>query len=183
MKKIFITTLFICFAHVCTVNAENAYRPYIGADISYNRAKTNFVKPDYYAAMLNLGTTYNTYFGTEIFYQQAAARTETVSTGQKYKTSFRGYGLDAIITAPVFSKFDAHFSLGLASYVFSERFSDSHRMSDEGIGYRFGVGATYHLTNRLATRFNARYIKFNDISNLKHAAEYSLGLRYYLTEN
>ena len=107
MKKIFIATLFICFAHVCTVNAENAYRPYIGADISYNRAKTNFVKPDYYAAMLNLGTTYNTYFGTEIFYQQAAARTETVSTGQKYKTSFRGYGLDAIITAPVFSKSDA----------------------------------------------------------------------------
>ena len=183
MKKIFIATLFICLTHICAANAENTYRPYVGADISFDKAKTSFVKPGYYAAAFNLGTTYNPYFGTEIFYQQTTARTKTGSTGQNYKTSFRGYGLDAVITAPVFSQFDVNFSLGLASYVFSERASGSYRMTDEGIGYRFGIGGTYHLTNRLAARLNARYVKFHDISNLKHAAEYSLGLRYYLTEN
>lgn len=183
MKKIFITMLFVCFAQANTAQAHNVYRPYIGADLSFNKAKTNFVRPDYYGATLNLGTTYNTYFGTEIFYQQTASRAKTSAANQKYTTSFRGYGLDGLITLPAYSKLDFNFSLGIASYVFKEKLSGMHRSSDEGIGFRFGTGAVYHLTNRVAARVSARYIKFNDISNLKHASEYSFGIRYYLKEN
>ena len=175
--------LFVCFAQANTAQAHNVYRPYIGADLSFNKAKTNLIRPDYYGATLNLGTTYNTYFGTEIFYQQTASRAKTSAANQKYTTSFRGYGLDGLITLPACSKLDFNFSLGIASYVFKEKLSGMHRSSDEGIGFRFGTGAVYHLTNRMAARASARYIKFNDISNLKHASEYSFGIRYYLKEN
>lgn len=183
MKKIFITMLLASFIHTYTANAANIYRPYIGADLSFNKAKTNLARPDYLGAILNLGTTYNTYFGTEIFYQQTASRAKTSAANQKYTTSFRGYGLDGIITAPASSKFDVNVSFGIATYVFKEKLSGTHRLSDEGIGFRFGAGAVYHFTNRIAARLSARYIKFNDISNLKHASEYLLGIRYYLKEN
>lgn len=181
MKKIFVTALLTSLIFAYTADAENQYRPYIGADVSFNKTKTRFIRPDYYGAAINLGTTYNPYFGTEIFYHQTASKAKTFGN-EKYKTSFRAYGLDAIVTMHVHTKFDLNMSVGIASYVFKEKLTGIHHGSDEGIGYRFGGGAVYHFTNRLAGRFNARYIKFNDISNLKHTAEYTIGARYYFTE-
>ena len=181
MKKIFISVLLVSCIFAYTADAENHYRPYIGADMSFNKAKTRFIRPDYNGAIINLGTTYNPYFGTEIFYHQTTSKAKTFGN-EKYKTSFRAYGLDAIVTLPVYSKLDLNLSIGAGSYVFKEKLTGAHHGSDEGIGYRFGGGAVYHFTNRLAGRFNARYIKFNDISNLKHTAEYTIGARYYFTE-
>jgi len=183
MKKIFLPVLLVCLAGATVAKAENVYRPYIGADISFDKAKTSFNRPAYYGGSFNLGTTYNPYFGTEIFYHQTGARTKKLNNTAKYKTSFLAYGLDAIATYPVCSKFDVNLSLGLASYLFKERIVGGSHNSDEGIGFRFGGGAVYHLTNSLAVRLNARYIKFNKISNLDHAAEYTLGARYYFMEN
>lgn len=182
MKKIFIPALLICLTGAFAAKAENVYRPYVGIDVSFDKAKTTSVRPGYYGAAVNLGTTYNPYFGTEIFYQQTASRTQTLIAGTKYKTSFLAYGLDTIATYPVYSKFDVNLSLGVASYLFKERIVGGSHNSDEGIGFRFGAGAVYHLTNSLAVRFNARYINFNKISNLDHAAEYTLGARYYFME-
>jgi opacity protein-like surface antigen len=183
MKKILFSTFLFSFVFIFSVKAENIYRPYIGADFSYNKAKTNFIRPDYEGALLNIGTTYNTYFGTELFYHQVASRAKTLEAEKKYKTSYRAYGLDAILTLPLFSKLDANASIGIASYVFTEKFSNAHHLSDEGIGYRFAIGTVYHLTDALAARLNARYIGFDHISNLKHTSEYTLGLRYYLKED
>ena len=182
MKKIFITALLVSFTFAHMVNAENHYRPYIGTDVSFNKAKTRFIRPEYAGAIINLGTTYNTYFGTEIFYHQTTSSTKTY-TGTKYKTSFRAYGLDAVITLPVYSKFDLNLNVGVGSYLFKEKLLGTHHGSDEGIGYRFGGSGVYHFSNRLAGRLCARYIKFNNISNLKHSAEYTVGARYYFTEN
>lgn len=179
MKKTLALALFVCLACISNAKAENTYRPYIGADFSFDKAKTNFIRPDYYGAYFNLGTTYNPYFGTEIFYQQTDSRAKKLVDGTKYKTSFLAYGLDTIATYPVYSKFDVNLSLGVASYLFKERIVGGPHNSDEGIGFRFGGGAVYHITNRLAARFNARYIKFNRISNLDHASEYTVGARYY----
>ena len=183
MKKSFVGTfLFSCLC-VFAANAENAYRPYAGVDFLYNKAKTNLTRSGQYGALLNLGTTYNKYFGTEIFYQQTASKAKTIGTNTKYKTSYRAYGLDMIVTMPVCAKADVNLSLGAATYVLREKLTGKRHGSDEGFGYRFGAGAVYHLTDRLAARFNARYINFDHISNLKHASEYTLGVRYYFREN
>lgn len=182
MKKTFIPALLICLEGATAAKAENVYRPYIGADVSFDKAETSFVHPAYDGASLNLGTTYNPYFGTEIFYHQTGTRTKKLNN-VKYKTSFLAYGLDAVAAYPVCPKFDVNLSLGLASYLFKERIISQSHNTDEGIGFRFGGGAVYHLTNSLAVRLNARYIKFNKISNLDHAAEYTFGARYYFMEN
>ena len=182
MKKVFATLCFSLMC-VCSAKAENVYRPYVGADVLFDKAKTDFIRPNYTGAAFYLGTTYNAYFGTEIFYQQTGTRAKTLGLNTKYKTSFRGYGLDAIINLPVYSKLDVHMSIGAACYVFNEKLSGFHRLSDEGVGYRFGGGAVYHFTNRLASRVQVRYIKFNDISNLRHTTEYVIGARYYFMEN
>ena len=183
MKRIFIVALSISLMLICSANAENHYIPYVGADFSFNKAKTRFVRPDYYGAAINVGTTYNTYFGTEIFYHQTGSRAKTLDTIAKYKTSFRAYGLDAIMTLPVYKKLDVNLNIGAAYYVFREKSAGTHHVSDEGIGYRVGGGVVYHFTNRFAGRLNAHYIKFNEISNLKHMAEYTIGVRYYFTED
>ena len=179
MNKMFLA---VCCAFLFwgqSVKAENKYVPYIGVDASYSRAKTSHTSPKYGGAYINLGTTYNTYFGTEIFYHQTFSNAKQINANDKYKTSYRAYGLDAIATLHVHSKFDLAASLGLATYVLSEKKTNMTHATDEGIGYRFGVGAVYHLTSRIDIRANARYVKTDHISNLKHLGEYTFGMRYF----
>jgi len=181
MKK--ISLMVMSFFMVTSVaKAENVYVPYVGADILYNQAKTKFANPKSLGAFVNVGTTYNKYFGTEIFYGQTPNHSTKTKSNDRYKTSYRAYGVDAIVSVPVHEKADLTAGVGLASYVFGEKIKGAQHTSDEGIGYRFSVGAVYRLSEHLAFRANARYVKLNHISNLKRVSEYTVGARYYFTK-
>lgn len=179
MNKAFFLISLASLMFSGVAGAENKYMPYVGADVSYHEAKTRFSHQHYAGMFVNLGTTYNKYFGTEIFYNQTLKDTKKIGANDKYKTSYRAYGLDAIASMPLCSKFDLTASLGLGSYVFGEKKTGLTHASDEGVGYRFGAGGVYHLTSRVDIRANVRYVKIDHVSNLKHLSEYVLGARYF----
>ena len=163
---------------VNSAKAENQYTPYIGADAVYNKAKAHSLRPQYYGANLNIGTSYNPYFGTEVFYTQVGKETKKISESEKYKTSYRAYGLDVFAYTPSFLRFKAFATAGAGFYVLKEKTLQNGHTSDEGYGYRFGGGLVYQITSHIALRGVARYVNFDHISNIDHMAEYVVGLRY-----
>lgn len=183
MNRYFLPT-FLCllFLAPCT-QAANVYVPYIGVDGIYNIAKAKQVKPQYYGADINLGTTYNQYFGTEIFYAQTGSDAKKISEDEKLKTSYRAYGLDLVGYLPVVSGFKLTATAGVATYVFKEKTTGQKHSDDEGYGYRFGAGFMYDLNKNISLRALARYINFDHISDVDHTAEYVLGLRYYFLKD
>ncbi|HCU58745.1 MAG TPA: hypothetical protein DIC64_02055 [Alphaproteobacteria bacterium] len=178
MNKYFLAALLSVSVLSFQANAENIYTPYIGIDGIYNKAKANHFRPQYYGANINLGTTYNKYFGTEIFYTQVGSETKKVNSVQKYKTSYRAYGIDLIATAPLFQNFGLTAGAGIATYILSEKRPIASHSSDEGFGYRFSAGFVYDLNQNVALRGRAGYINFDHISNADHMAEYVFGIRY-----
>ena len=183
MNRFFLTTsLGFLFLAPC-VHAANVYVPYIGVDGIYNVAKAKQIKPQYYGAAVNLGTTYNQYFGTEIFYHQTGSKVKKISDDEKFKTSYRAYGLDLIGYLPVATNFKLTANIGVATYVFKEKTTGKKHSDDEGYGYRFGAGFMYDLSKNISLRALARYINFDHISDVDHEAEYVLGLRYYFLKD
>ena len=76
-------------------------------------------------------------------------------------------------------------SLGLAQYNFNETdtYDDGYyegwdKSNMHTMGLRLGIGAQVKLTNNIALRGIARYIKMNDDDIIKSMTEFSLGLRY-----
>jgi len=176
MKRYFLSALFIVFSF--NANAENIFVPYIGIDGIYNKSKLYNSHSDNYGANFNVGTSYNKYFGTELFYAQVGSNAKAINLDQKYKVSYRAYGLDAVVYAPICSYFDLTTNLGIGAYTLKEKQTGISHSSDEGYGYRFGGGFIYHITPALAVRFVARYVNFDHISNADHMAEYAFGFRY-----
>ena len=78
-------------------------------------------------------------------------------------------------------------SLGLGQYDFETSYKDvvegygslgGETKDFDSLGIRVGIGAQYSLTNNLAIRGMARYVKMNDDEYVKSLTELSLGLRY-----
>ena len=178
MNKYFLIALFGLLSVNHVARAENVYIPYLGIDAIFNKAKAQNLRPQYYGANINLGTSYNPYFGTEIFYQQVGSETKKLSNTEKYKTSYRAYGLDLFAYSPELLKFKAFATAGAGFYVLKEKTLLTGRTTDEGYGYRFGGGLIYQISSHVALRAAARYVNFDHISNADHMAEYTFGLRY-----
>jgi len=179
MNKYFFATLGGLLLISSMAKAENVYVPYLGLNAVYNKASNRQVKPEYYGASVRLGTSYNRYFGTEIFYTQVGSDTKKISALEKDKTSYRAYGLDMIVYAPICSSsLNLMATGGVGTYVLNEKKTGVSHASDEGYGYRFGGGMLYNITPALSLELVARYINFDHISNIDHMAEYALGFRY-----
>ena len=56
-------------AFASQAQAEQVYNPYIGINYNYSDANAKGLRPYYNSGSVNLGTSYNRYFGTELFYQ------------------------------------------------------------------------------------------------------------------
>lgn len=156
------------------------YTPYAGVDYGYVEASAKSLNPNYHAAGINLGTKYNDYFGTELFFNQSGSDAKKTNGG-KYKTSYRAYGLDATVYLPLgcYRTFDLIATAGIGEYVFEEKLNGGKHHDNSAWGYRIGAGVMYNLTENISLRVLVRYVGLDGISNFDHLNEYTLGLRYH----
>lgn len=181
MKKSFLIGLLALLIFPKISQSANIYTPYIGVDGLYNKASVLSHHTEYGGINFNIGTFYNDYFGTEIFYQTVFPRHQNLNNNS-YKTSYHSYGLDLYLYFPVVQNLKLAGSVGVASYSFNEKNTGFSSTSDEGYGYRFGAGLLYNLTNQISIRTMARFVNFDHISHIDHLAEYTLGLRYHFSK-
>ena len=116
-------------AFSANANASD-FKPYVGLDYNYTDADADHQSPKYNSASVNVGTEYNKYFGTEVFYQYSDDDKKHVN-GIENQTSFQAYGLDLMGYLPLGC--DQVFSLvgtmGIGEYTFDklQRFLRSER--------------------------------------------------------
>ena len=180
MKKVFITTLALGVLSAFSSFAQDGeYIPYVGLDYTYSDTNAKFMRPHYNSASVNVGTWYNKYFGTEVFYQLSDNH-KSHNGLDKTKTSFQAYGLDLYGYMPLdcYSSFNLLGTVGFGEYTFSKDYSFAKDQRDHGIGWRVGVGALYNIDQNWGVRMVARYVNFNQIDDIDHMMEYSAGVRY-----
>lgn len=160
------------------------------------------------AGSLVLGAKINRYFGVEAFYQISDKKDSTtkkngtlpisipVEYNDIYKGSmkYRAFGIDLQGYLPITQEIELLASLGMAKYYFDVTGSFQRSFPYEGfggsslneiwkedgdsLGIRLGIGVQYNVTDNIALRAMARYIKMNDDDYVKNLTELSLGLRY-----
>lgn len=170
-------TLLTLTSAAFNVKAQDfEYIPYIGLDYSYIDANAKSASPYYNSGTFNLGTKYNDYFGTELFYQQSDRYSKN-----ELKTSYRAYGLDINAYLPLgcYHTFDAFVTAGVGEYVFKFDPNGAKSYNENALGYRWGGGLIYNMSENISLRAAVRYINLDLISDYDHMMEYSLGLRYY----
>lgn len=181
MKKIIAAAAIsvTTFANTANAAVDGEYIPYIGMDYTYSDANVKFDRPHYNSGSINVGTYYNKYFGTELFYQRSDNHKERDGLN-KSKTSFQAYGLDLMGYLPLGC--DQDFSLigtvGMGEYIVHNQNSGAKSNRDHGFGYRAGGGVMYHIDQNWSIRMLARYVNFNHINDYDHMMEYSAGVRY-----
>ncbi|MBR1915356.1 MAG: porin family protein [Alphaproteobacteria bacterium] len=185
MNKYLLTALLSFALLPLSVNAQNVYTPYVGVEGLYGTAKAGQIKPHYFGAAVNVGTMYNPYFSTELFYEQTGSDSKKISDTQKLKTAYRAYGLDATGYLPLGcdKRFSLFASLGMGEYVVRKKLSPDKHHNNNGYAYRIGLGAQYALTEHFSLKLTTRYMKFHRISGLNHGYNYGIGLRYHFTKD
>ena len=168
-------------AFSANANASD-FKPYVGLDYNYTDADADHQSPKYNSASVNVGTEYNKYFGTEVFYQYSDDDKKHVN-GIENQTSFQAYGLDLMGYLPLGC--DQVFSLvgtmGIGEYTFDKNYSGFYAPKDQrdhGIGYRFGGGLQYKIDDKFSVRGLVRYVNLNDIDNFDDMWEYTACIRY-----
>lgn len=176
LKKISLLALFGMFFYT-NANALE-FRPYVGLQYNYSEFDAEDITPDMNSYSLIIGTEYNKYFGTEIFYQNSDKSNDYVRN-EKIKTDFASYGLDVYGYLPLGCNrvFSLLGTAGIANYDVDITSSDD-KGEDNGLGYRLGAGVQYSLTNNIAFRAIARYIWTDKLDQSDDAQEYSLGIKY-----
>jgi len=156
---------------------ENDYKPYIGADYAYVSTTAKGLHSNNNSVRAVLGSVYNPYFGTEIFYQYAGK--DKHKFREINASSFNAYGLDMLTYLPLGNSGIAPLATaGLGYYSVKHRLADHSHNNDYGWGYRFGGGVQYDFNDNWALRGIVRYIKTDKINRYDHLTEYVMGLRY-----
>ena len=173
ITKLTVISCFM-FAAFNAAAIENNYKPYVGADYAYSAVSAS---PHYNSGRIFLGSVYNPYFGTELFYQYSDK--DKINDGKIRNTSFNAYGLDLMTYLPLFnSGFAPLATAGIGQYNIKHKFVGNGNNNDHGWGFRIGGGLQYDLNDNWAIRAIARYVKTNKIDTYKHLSEYTVGLRY-----
>lgn len=189
MMKNSITALMAAVSMVALASSANAfeYNPYVGLSYNYSDVNTKGIggayNPEFNSGTISLGTSYNKYFGTELFYQISDNYAKSYSD-IKLGSRFQAYGLDLYGYLPMGC--DQVFSLlgtvGVAEYQFKHKMMingfDRESVKDKGIGWRAGLGAQYSINENWDIRAVARYVNFNQLDGLDHMMEYTAGIKY-----
>lgn len=163
-------------------NYNYGIRPYIGLDYVYSMSDTDdingidIVEEDLNAFAVSLGLKFNQYVGLEAFYQQSEEGEKTVLGIIKTEYKYKAYGLDLVGYLPVNPQFDLLGTVGLGYYDIDVTAKDSG-FSDDGFGWRVGVGGQFNITDNWGIRVMARYAD-PDIEGLKNMVDISAGIRY-----
>lgn len=171
----------------------NKIRPYIGLDVGMSKVDfssdndmdyDSYMDDSYNSLSLVAGAKFNRYFGIEAFIQQSSESDKDYEYG-KTTTQYNAIGVDFIGYAPINQEFEILASLGLAQYNFhvKDEYEDAmyeywEKDSQNTTGIRIGLGAQYNVTDNVALRAMARYVKLSDDDVIKNMVEMSLGLRY-----
>lgn len=177
VRNISILSVATCFSFSAQA-IENEYTPYLGLNYAYTTSTAKYIRPHNNSASLILGSTYNPYFSTEMFFQYSDK--DKLPNSDIARTSFLAYGLDTIAYLPLGrnGSIAPLATLGIGEYTFKNKLTNSFHKKDHGYGYRFGGGLSYFIDNNWSLRGIARYIKTDKIRNYDHLTEYTLGLRY-----
>ena len=184
-----VTALMAAVSVMAFAAGANAleYNPYVGLSYNYNDVNTKGLdgsyKPNFNSGTVSLGTSFNKYFGTEIFYQISDNYGKSY-TDEKLGSNFQAYGIDLYGYLPLGC--DQVFSLlgtvGVAEYPFKHKFSEDgyarETNKDHGIGWRAGLGAQYSINDNWDVRAVARYVNFNKLEAMDHMMEYTAGIKY-----
>ena len=177
MKKVlFLLTLCASFPAMAQ---ENVYRPYVGADYVYSDLNNRGADTYLNSGKFVLGSEYNKYFSTEVFYQKSLTKAQDVSGG-KMKSSLWGYGLDMYAYLPLgcAQKIAPYATAGVAKYALKKKVNAAHKNDRDGTGYRFGAGVRYFINANVSLLAGYRYINTDKLSSVDHIDELSIGLRY-----
>ena len=93
-KNIALLAAVSAIAITTSANALE-FRPYVGAQYNYTKVDAE-VEPNFNSGSVFIGTEYNKYFGTEVFYQLSD---EDEDAG--VESDFEAYGLDAYAYLPL----------------------------------------------------------------------------------
>ena len=172
-KKIALLAAVSVFALANSANALE-FKPYVGAQYNYTTVEADEVEPKMHSGSVIVGTEYNKFFSTEVFYQLSD---EDDDNG--VSADFEAYGLDAYASLPlgcdrVWSVFA---TAGIANYDFDVK-QAGDKSEENGLGYRLGAGVQYNVTNNIAVRALGRYIIADKIDNVDDMTEFSLGVKY-----
>lgn len=179
-----IATLLVAvstFAVAANANAENSFRPYAGVDYNYDNGNGN----DFNSGSVNVGTQFNDYFGTEVFYQRSDNDVKTKGLARQETRYFNAYGIDLNGYLPMGceQEFALIGSVGAGEYEFNTGYNAAGWANnrDHGFGYRFGLGGLYNVTDNVALKAMARYVKFDKLADETEETdmmEYTAGVRY-----
>ena len=178
-KNIALLAAVSAIALATSANALE-FRPYVGAqyNVTSHSIKDIHTNMDMHSYSVFVGTDYNRFFGTEVFYQNSN-KWHKVYRGDKVKADFAAYGLDAYGYLPLGC--DRVFSLlgtaGIANYDYDFD-ANGAKGEENGLGYRLGAGMQYNVTNNIAIRGLVRYIWADKLDGFDHMMEYSLGAKY-----
>ena len=181
MRNFSVKIAILTIAVSISANAhaiDNEYKPYLGLNYGYTSVTAKNLHPHHNSVSAVLGSTYNRFFSTEVFYQYAGK--DTLGNNAVRNTRFDAYGLDAIAYLPLGC--EGHIAplatAGIGQYTFRNKLINDHHKKDHGWGYRFGGGLQYNIDNNWAARAIVRYIHTDDIRYHDHLTEYTVGLRY-----
>lgn len=179
-----IATLLVAvstFAVAANANAENSFRPYVGVDYNYDNGNGN----NFNSGSVNVGTQFNDYFGTEVFYQRSDNDVKTYSLARQETRYFNAYGIDLNGYLPMGceKEFALIGSVGAGEYEFNTGYNAAGwaNSRDHGLGYRFSLGGLYNITDDIALKAMVRYVKFDklaDETDETDMMEYTAGIRY-----
>ena len=178
MKKLTTAILFSAIFSTQAMAIENDYRPYVGINYAYDTLNAKGHHAYLNNVSVNLGSTYNKYFGTELFYQYSDR--QDFKSGDLSHSQLKGYGLDMLAYLPLgcYGRIAPTATMGIGEYTLTNSYRIAKKQRDHGYGYRFGAGITYHIDNNWSARLMARYIKTDHLQNVDHINEVSLGIRY-----
>ena len=179
MKKLLLTSAIALF----TLSAQAGdIKPVIGIDYVYSdiglQNGWEYLAHDKYSSInLTAGAKVGKHFGAEAFFQHSNERDGLYTPYGSIKTSFYGFGADMIGYLPVHEKVNVLGSVGLGHYDVTAQFIGIED-SENGLGVRFGAGIQYDLTDNVALRSMARYVKLSGFESMDDMVEITTGLRF-----
>ena len=171
-KNIALLAAVSALALTSSANALE-FRPYVGVQYNYTTVDAE-IEPKFNSGSVIIGTEYNRYFGTEIFYQLSD---EDEDGG--IESDFETYGLDTYAYLPLGCDrvWSAFATAGIANYDLDIK-EKNNKGEDNGLGYRLGAGLQYSITNDLAVRALGRYVWMDKLEGVDSFTEFSLGVKY-----